>query len=969
MTVRTPLTRCHLAALLATLGALSACSQTSPVPVESLSGPRAIALVRGDVCMSAVEVAELVEAPQPRACNEGERGAIALTVNTNANRVGVINLNTRSPNQLDLDASTPGITHLTVGKGPMDAASGHDGTTAFVLNQQSRDVSVLNMWRLNTLSATLRLPGPPIKLTARQDRPGIAVAIADPPQLWVHPGVTCAQPSDLSADRRLADADAGCEGADEAGATLSLPGAPVDLVSAPDRGLTYVIYADRPFMSVLAMDEDALADRACLSGGQVPCEVQRIGLFTGCSDGVDNDGDGLIDQADPQCYGPRGAESAEGISRRFADACADGVDNDGDGLTDRDDPECLASEGASEETPLANPAPVPTCDDGVDNDGDGLTDALDPDCYGAQGGNEAPARPLTGLQALTVDELGLLAYVVDAPRDQVLVVDLRRGVVIDAPRAASPAGDAFSGTLGVGVGRTPTAATGRLRRTVVMDPSDPEGRHALIRYDYGAYVATDNGFIYYVDALVTFCDVYEPAGVMTKAEFFRDHARRAASQERLCLEPVALPQAEPASAVVPSCAQVFLCQACVEAGDASCADCQNIDEATRPEQLATCQLTERRDSLGLVRRTVNPRFGLRDQLTLASGRQLGRATCVIPEAMIPALDQANNASGAPTPLDCGNAQLPQPLSITVPTRGAARPTTFLDSRRFDLLERRTLSMELNASLDYRASEIVDIETFDQRLRDEVWTIEYEGVLPSTRRDDGLVDADDPSRFDTGALDLCAAGVRVGDQLTITSAPGAGDGAIPADCQRYVGDADDFLTYSIIARTADGVTLAPLTGDGARFVGELPTRACFPRGLSFEIRPSQEWLVSGESSGAISDQVAVAGQCVPAYGAEQARLASRVRTGEVFHGPYMSFTMWSGSVAPQRGLRFQAQVQRNFTFSSTESGLQLNPNTKNPRQIVHADDLPNGRYILIPDPSDDVIFIKNLSNSDSAYYLR
>ena len=95
----------------------------------------------------------------------------------------------------------------------------------------------------------------------------------------------------------------------------------------------------------------------------------------------------------------------------------------------------------------------------------------------------------------------------------------------------------------------------------------------------------------------------------------------------------------------------------------------------------------------------------------------------------------------------------------------------------------------------------------------------------------------------------------------------------------------------------------------------------------------------------------------------------MKTGEAFLGPYLSFNVWPGSVPPQRGLRFQVQVQRNFTFASTESGLQLNPNTKNPRQLIHADDLPNGRYLLVPDPSDDVIYIKNLSNADAPYYLR
>jgi hypothetical protein len=77
-----------------------------------------------------------------------------------------------------------------------------------------------------------------------------------------------------------------------------------------------------------------------------------------CNDGTDNDGDSLIDLADPDCLETN---------------CVDGIDNNFDGLTDCDDANCqkiwpdcfLVAE---------------ICDDGIDNDGDGLTDLDDPDC-------------------------------------------------------------------------------------------------------------------------------------------------------------------------------------------------------------------------------------------------------------------------------------------------------------------------------------------------------------------------------------------------------------------------------------------------------------------------------------------------------------------------------------------------------------------------------------------------------------
>lgn len=67
-----------------------------------------------------------------------------------------------------------------------------------------------------------------------------------------------------------------------------------------------------------------------------------------CGDGIDNDGDGLIDEG---CPPPPPIE-----------ICGDGLDNDGDGLIDEGCP------------PPPPPPPTELCGDGLDNDGDGLID-------------------------------------------------------------------------------------------------------------------------------------------------------------------------------------------------------------------------------------------------------------------------------------------------------------------------------------------------------------------------------------------------------------------------------------------------------------------------------------------------------------------------------------------------------------------------------------------------------------------
>jgi hypothetical protein len=91
-----------------------------------------------------------------------------------------------------------------------------------------------------------------------------------------------------------------------------------------------------------------------------------------CGDGVDNDGDGLWDDADPGC------ENAQDLSERSAlYECDDGIDNDGDGGTDY----VADADGDGLADPPGDPgcgAPrwkeTPVCQDGLDNDGDGHLD-------------------------------------------------------------------------------------------------------------------------------------------------------------------------------------------------------------------------------------------------------------------------------------------------------------------------------------------------------------------------------------------------------------------------------------------------------------------------------------------------------------------------------------------------------------------------------------------------------------------
>ncbi|MBI4439947.1 hypothetical protein HY638_03160 [Candidatus Woesearchaeota archaeon] len=111
-------------------------------------------------------------------------------------------------------------------------------------------------------------------------------------------------------------------------------------------------------------------------------DVQAINVQivpTQCEDGLDNDGDGLIDMNDPGCSSPQDDDESDGTSQ-----CQDGINNDGDSATDYPaDFSCSSPQDDDETLPRAQ------CQDSLDNDGDGLTDLNDPGCASDQDNDES----------------------------------------------------------------------------------------------------------------------------------------------------------------------------------------------------------------------------------------------------------------------------------------------------------------------------------------------------------------------------------------------------------------------------------------------------------------------------------------------------------------------------------------------------------------------------------------------------
>lgn len=101
-----------------------------------------------------------------------------------------------------------------------------------------------------------------------------------------------------------------------------------------------------------------------------------------CSDGLDNDGDGLIDYPnDPGCSGLTDDNESD------TPACSDGIDNDNDGKIDY--PADFGCTGLTDD----NEADNPQCSDGIDNDNNGKIDFPDdPGCVSGWDDEElAPA--------------------------------------------------------------------------------------------------------------------------------------------------------------------------------------------------------------------------------------------------------------------------------------------------------------------------------------------------------------------------------------------------------------------------------------------------------------------------------------------------------------------------------------------------------------------------------------------------
>ncbi len=150
----------------------------------------------------------------------------------------------------------------------------------------------------------------------------------------------------------------------------------------------------------------------CLPAGDTDDEPRQLpdpdggANLAACADGVDNDGDGLVDHPqDPGCEASEDDNEADGETT----ACANGEDDDGDGAIDLDDPGC-ADPTDDDETDAEDAQ----CGNELDDDDDGLIDLADPGCGSSADDDESDdPEPPACSNELDDDEDGFIDFPAD----------------------------------------------------------------------------------------------------------------------------------------------------------------------------------------------------------------------------------------------------------------------------------------------------------------------------------------------------------------------------------------------------------------------------------------------------------------------------------------------------------------------------------------------------------------------------
>ncbi|MBQ9818198.1 MAG: hypothetical protein IJM59_12150 [Proteobacteria bacterium] len=423
---------------------------------------------------------------------------------------------------IDIATSVPGVTSIPVGERPQSVSGDDLGAFVVLTSSIHNDLSIISV-NDNREIAYQELDKVPKKITYISSDDAFYVFFLDGTVRKLKLTFDCGQGQGvLTADCVLTKDKINVVW-ESAG---SLDGTIAGFVSHPTLPMGYVSYLDRRYVSVIGYNSES---GTCLDGSdKYPCEINRLGAGFGCSDGIDNNDDGLIDSEDPTCFYPWSVEGTD-VSKEQSGwigigACNDGIDNDGDGFVDALDPGCTASNDASEEDGF-QPMTLGTCGDGTDNDGDGdadredsscqwpindeskdsglsaytaglCRDGIDNDgdgkvdtddlaCYGKNGFSEVSLAS-EGRGALGIDPQGRWLYVLDPADSQLIVIDLETKMTLDRsgwfPR---------NRVVGIPVSRLALDVVGDVRQETVYDKNG----HTVVADRAVAFVSSTSGSV------------------------------------------------------------------------------------------------------------------------------------------------------------------------------------------------------------------------------------------------------------------------------------------------------------------------------------------------------------------------------------------------------------------------------------------------------------------------------------------
>ncbi len=924
--------------LVAALVALAGCSNPQRPPARTLSSPSALSAARWcEVIESgAVRYAPMSECTDD-AIELGTASPVArvAVANSGDRFVHVLDVDLLRPRLIDFRLSIPGNTGVVVPDGPTAIVALDTPSLALVGSSRVPSLSLVDLPGGQLVGNPVTLPPPPRTLRRR----GTDVVFALPSLDQIVVGR-----AEYTCDGVAATHTSRCTMAWTWTETARVDvGGPVRDIVLDDEGGAWVTAGEHPWVERWGL-LPPLVDEACAG---TPCLIDRVQAGWGCSDGFDDDGDGLTDADDPQCFGPD--DSEDGIDRfGRTSTCTDGIDNDGDGLVDADDDGCASADDATE-----TPEPLGACADGIDNDLDGLVDDLDDgciatggehefvratdegmtalapappscangrdddgdgavdwpddaDCYGPNSDDESPpaAAPADGL-ALTAE--GDLLAIVEPTTPQVILVDTAR-----RERISVNEGELLRTTAGIAL--PARAPSGAFSDTVtVFDGVLDDGTTAVVT-DRVIHVPSTAGIAWTIDLDRTFVVSDADTGEELLRQTYDLFVRRDADGSLARLDPVRCD--------IPVYAfEVF------RDGGLTCDDAR----LPAPQVIDADALDAEADSY-----TVQPGaayVGLPQRTTLVVDDETGGLV----EASIP--DDYRVAGD--------RWRLTWEGVLPRSTRGDA---FLLDTQWVGFLGADPCQLGVdvcNVGLDFSECGVA------QTMCDNGESLCGAGI--------DLCDIC-PSVCN-GGVDMCEIGVVPGDILVIDRIPQRDLDL--ATCGEWV-DSDDperatdptLVEYLITEVHADAVRIEPFPSDQretplGRRLEDLPPATCFGEPFDVEIRAGSSWVLQGTRTwGHRSPFQAIAGECVPRSDADLRR--SRPITDEEYVSPWgFTFHIGAGTEPTLRDFAFEFDISSRFADRAARNRqFLLGPSTSDAVVI----ETVRGRRIVFSDDAQSFVWV-------------